>query len=158
MLAVAILSALIISLLIWYFRSSGVLSGNHKILDDQIIQAILQDDHAQLKSFISMGFPVNKILINGSSPLLIAAESGSIESTKLLLDNGAYVNFKTQSGMTALMIASKKGDIDLVRLLIKYGANVKTVSKNSWTPVKLAEKYGHSLIVEYLSSRDKYAV
>ena len=79
----------------------------------------------------------------GKSSLHLAAETGSMEVCKLLLDKNAFVNSKTKKGLTALHYAAQKGHVELVQYLIKdYHAEIESRSSEKQTPLHLAAKYG----------------
>ena len=54
---------------------------------------------------------------NAFTPLMEAADDGSIEIIKLLLAKGADINAKNEDGDTALIGASFAGNTELVALL-----------------------------------------
>ena len=55
-----------------------------------------------------------------------AAHSGSAESVRILLENGADPNVKeTANGQTALMFAAASDRIDVVKLLLARGADIE---------------------------------
>ena len=54
--------------------------------------------------------------------LVIAAQGGKSKIAKLLIDNGADVNFKTPEGATSLMKAQQNNHTDVLELLKKAGA------------------------------------
>lgn len=58
---------------------------------------------------------------------MIAAENKAIEVAKLLIANGADVDFRDMEndGATALILAIQKDDKDMVKLLIEAGANLE---------------------------------
>jgi ankyrin repeat protein len=62
----------------------------------------------------------------GSSPLFQASKYGHAEVVKLLIENGANVNYKSSGNVTALWEASWLGHADVVRLLLDKGADVNT--------------------------------
>lgn len=67
-------------------------------------------------------------------PLFRAAESGSAECVRLLVDAGASVFVRDEAGSTALAHARSA---DVVRALVAAGADVRAV--NEWTKDALAE-------------------
>lgn len=48
------------------------------------------------------------------TPLIWAVKYPYIENVKLLIDNGAFLESKTESGMTALMWAASFGYLEIV--------------------------------------------
>jgi ankyrin repeat protein len=67
---------------------------------------------------------------NGTTPLMLAAASGSAEAVKLLLDRNVDANAKESArGQTALMFAAAYNRTDAMTLLLAAGADVNAVSK-----------------------------
>ena len=62
---------------------------------------------------------------------------------KLLLENGAEANYRTNSGFTALHSASKNNNLYLAILLLKNGAEVNFPTFNDSTPLDFAVENGH---------------
>ena len=74
----------------------------------------------------------------GITPLMYAAELGSVDAMKLLLDNGAVVNLRNTNGATALMWSVTDGQ--KVRPLLERHADVNAVSKSGRTALLLAAR------------------
>jgi ankyrin repeat protein len=65
----------------------------------------------------------------GTTPLMLAAGSGSVDAVKVLLDNGADVDGKDiNQGQTALMFAAALGRAEVIKVLAAHGADLKAVS------------------------------
>ena len=61
-------------------------------------------------------------------PLLIATHHRNIKMVKLLLDNGAKVDFTTGDGYTSLMDAAFSGNLEIAKALIEHGANINATT------------------------------
>lgn len=61
--------------------------------------------------------------LSGTSPLINAVYVGSIEIVKLLLDNGADINFRDWEGKTGLIHAVISQDIKMIKFLLNCGAD-----------------------------------
>ena len=72
----------------------------------------------------------------GITPLMYAAEIGSVDAMRLLLDRGADVNAQNAFGSTALMWSVS--DAAKVRLLLDHGAQVNTAAKSGRTALIIA--------------------
>jgi len=59
----------------------------------------------------------------GFAPLMFAAQSGDIESSKALLEAGANINYATEEDGSALVIATAAGHEDLAIFLLNRGAD-----------------------------------
>ncbi|KAK8000508.1 hypothetical protein PG990_013108 [Apiospora arundinis] len=55
--------------------------------------------------------------------MILAAEAGNAEAVKILLDNGAEIDWKDDQGSSALDFAVPEGKEEVVRLLLQRGAN-----------------------------------
>lgn len=117
---------------------------------DRFYDAIRSGDVAKVRSILDGRIDVNLVeRRGGATPLIHAATVGSIETMRLILDNGANVNAKTHGGMTALM--SAVSDLAKVRLLVERGADVNTATATGRTALQLAAMGGSSgPIVRYL--------
>jgi len=72
----------------------------------------------------------------GITPLMYAAEIGSLDAMRLLIDHGADVNAQNAFGSTALMWSVS--DPARVRLLLDHGAQVNTVARSGRTALIVA--------------------
>jgi ankyrin repeat protein len=68
----------------------------------------------------------HQIDAGGSTPLLFAASSGSVECARVLLDYGADVNDQAADGNAALVLAAFAGHGGVARLLLDRGADPNT--------------------------------
>lgn len=68
-----------------------------------------------------------------STPMLAAAESGSIENVQFFLDNGAQLSETNINGETVLHIAIASGNIELVKYLVQQGVSLDTATPNGNT-------------------------
>jgi ankyrin repeat protein len=79
----------------------------------------------------------------GKSSLHLAAENGSENVCKELLEANAFVNSKTKSGWTALHFAAQKGHADLADYLVrKKAATLDATTMKKQTPLHLAATSG----------------
>ncbi|XP_067013124.2 transient receptor potential channel pyrexia [Anabrus simplex] len=88
------------------------------------------------------GADVNSIEPGGWSPLHTAADLGSTESMKLMLDSkGIKLNVKTRDkDSTPLHLAAENGYKDCVSLLLSRGANPDEQNSHGQTPLHLAAR------------------
>ncbi|TPX16523.1 uncharacterized protein E0L32_003817 [Thyridium curvatum] len=90
---------------------------------------------------------------SGSTPLIGACESGSIDVVKLLLEHGADITRRNKLGNTPLGTAASRGDVEIVRLLLDVGAERNPQLNIGWTPLLQAARGGHHQVVEVLLQR-----
>ncbi|CAK9076430.1 unnamed protein product [Durusdinium trenchii] len=85
-----------------------------------------------------------------AAPLWAAADSGSLEVVRLLLEARADMESTVQEGSTALQAASGKEHLEVVRELLQAGANKNAAALNGFTALKLASSKGYVEVVQEL--------
>ena len=85
-----------------------------------------------------------------STALLVAVESGSHESTKVLISHGANVNHCNEQGLYPLHLACTIGSQDSVASLIRAGARVDCLNKALQTPLHVASANNKHRVIKYL--------
>jgi|GEM_PF-5640838 len=91
-----------------------------------LYEAVKENDIEKVKSIIEAGnFDIN-LSQNGLIPLVIAINNQNYELIKLLLKNGADLNYKSnENPKPPLLIAMEINNIDIFKILIRAGANYK---------------------------------
>lgn len=79
-----------------------------------------------------------------------AADGGSVEVARLLIDAGSDVNARQPDGGTALHTAAHEGNRDLVDLLLARGADASLLMHERDTPADVAARQGHAELAERL--------
>jgi len=117
--------------------------------------AIMTRNSDRLRNLIDFGVDVNGDFYWSWTPLMIAVRERDMESVKLLLEAGAYVNAKRSVLRdTALHVAVFTGRIDIVQVLLDYGINVTAKDKNGMEAIGLASENSDSLeLVDLLLDR-----
>lgn len=89
--------------------------------------------------------------VGQDTPLHCAVRSDSVNTVKVLVENGALVNVTNEDGMTPLHMAVRNGNAEMVRFLIKNNAvvNVKD-EKYGRTEIHTAAIKGYYNIVKIL--------
>ena len=87
---------------------------------------------------------------HGLTALMLAAAGGDIEMAKVLMDNGAPVNARTDVGTTALMFAAGRGQVAMLRLLLDSGADASLENAHGYTALALAQVFEHDEAVAIL--------
>ncbi len=108
---------------------------------ERFYSAIRENNLAQLKALLDQKVSDQKASANvaddhGITPLMYAAEIGSVEAMRLLLDRGADVSAQNAYGSTALMWSVS--DPAKVRLLLDHGAQVNTAARTGRTALIIA--------------------
>eukprot|EP00606_Chrysophyceae_sp_TOSAG23-5_P000473 GSChrysophyteH2.ASY1.ANO1.1523.1 assembled CDS len=96
-----------------------------------------------------------------ATPLMLAAQAGHTDLTRMLLECGANIKLKDKNGWTALHhatplhLAAEKGKLETVKVLVEAGADMGAVgfNVNGNTPLHLAAQFGHTEVCKYLVSK-----
>ncbi|MGH9593864.1 MAG: ankyrin repeat domain-containing protein, partial [Bryobacteraceae bacterium] len=89
---------------------------------EKLFSAIRANDLTGLKALLDHGANPNTGDARQITPLMYAAEVGSLDAMKLLIARGADANAQNASGSTALMWSVS--DAKKVRLLLDHAADV----------------------------------
>ena len=103
---------------------------------EKFYASIRANDLAGLKGLLDQGANTNTVDNRQITPLMYAAEIGSTDAMRILIDRGADVNAQNAFGSTALMWSVS--DPVKVRLLIDHGADVNKVAKSGRTALIVA--------------------
>ena len=88
--------------------------------------------------------------MNGSTPLMIAADAGSCDAVDILLCNGACIDAVDNDGESALFRASYSGHLTVVARLINQGADLHLSAHDDATPLYIAVVQGNYDVADYL--------
>lgn len=116
--------------------------------DEGLWIAAAMGNNELVSQLLEAGADVNKINYDGFSPLMHAAYYGHLDTVKLLLEHGAYIDFHQKT--SALIIAAQNGHIELVEYLLLKGATVSCRDEDSLQAIHVASFYGHKEIVNLL--------
>src|SRR5689334_7222807 len=95
---------------------------------EKVFSAIRENNLPQLKTLLEQKDSANKADDHGITPLMYAAQAGSVDAMRLLIDRGADVNAQNAYGSTALMWSV--AEPAKVRLLLDHGAQVNTAARS----------------------------
>ncbi|MBN1598075.1 MAG: ankyrin repeat domain-containing protein [Bacteroidales bacterium] len=110
-------------------------------------------DLEAVKEKIENGAKVDKKDIAGQTPLMYAAEGGSIEVVKYLVEKGADVNAESGSKGrgTALIYAAAANRFEVVKYLLENGADINaTTPYQNETALVWSVAMGHTDVVKLL--------
>jgi ankyrin repeat protein len=103
---------------------------------DKLYSVLRNGDLAGLQKFLDQGISANARDGRQITPLMYAAEVGSVEAMRILIERGADVNAQNAFGSTALMWSG--ADAAKVRLLLDHGADVNKTAKTGRTALIIA--------------------
>jgi len=83
-------------------------------------------------------------------PLHIAAATGNVAMTEILLSHSAKIGCFDKDGLTPLHYAARAGQRDTCITLLKQNANIDSTTNDFWTPLHYATYHHHYDIVKLL--------
>lgn len=109
---------------------------------------------------------VNEIVLQGATPLFLAAEVNNLDVIKALVEAGADPLLATERGTTPLIMASGGGTdvqrerapeerataVQTAKFLMELGADVNAAGQYGWTALHAAAYQGNNDVIEYLVS------
>jgi len=101
---------------------------------------------------LDQNIPVDFRFADGSTPLIVAAETGRVNVAEFLVDSGANLNARNDHNYTALHWAAFYGHKHIVNLLLTHGADASIKDSLGSTPLLLSISKGHSSIAAELIS------
>jgi ankyrin repeat protein len=110
---------------------------------------------------------VTEIVLQGATPLFLAAEVNNLDVIKALVEAGADPLVATERGTTPLMMSAGAGTdvqrersdaeravaLDTAKFLVEHGADVNQVGQYGWTALHAATYQGIKDVIEYLVSK-----
>jgi ankyrin repeat protein len=103
---------------------------------DKLYSAIRANDLRQMKALLDEGVSPNVEGPDGITPLMAAAEAGSLDAMKMLIERHAEVNARNAYGSTALILSAT--DAKKVRLLLDHGADANIAAQSGRTALIVA--------------------
>lgn len=113
-------------------------------------EAVYKGEIKTVKALLSLGVKPDLVLVNGLTPLCIAAFEGCVSMVKLLLKVKANVHHQNSEGFTPLHIAVHNGHTEIVKLLLDRQASVYQVDIHGCTALTIASCKSNSAIVQLL--------
>ncbi|MES2309453.1 MAG: ankyrin repeat domain-containing protein [Verrucomicrobiota bacterium] len=95
---------------------------------------------------------IDKTGIEFDSPLRQAAENGSLQIVKMLLEKGGNPNIASGENYTPLIYAVKNNHMEIVKLLLEKGAD-KNHKSDEGSALEIAERNQNLEIIRLLQSK-----
>ncbi|KAM4522785.1 kinase D-interacting substrate of 220 kDa B isoform 1-T2 [Odontesthes bonariensis] len=109
-----------------------------------------EENLAALKAHLDRFKEVDGRSDNGQTPLMLAAEQGSLEIIQELLRRGANVNLDDVDCWSALICAAKEGHVDVVKELLESSAYIEHRDMGGWTALMWAAYKGRVEVTQLL--------
>lgn len=117
---------------------SAAAAGRNKSSNDPpIFKAVDENDIEKVKRMIKRGCNINKVDLNGLTPLHCAALNGSEECVKMLIQAKCRL-MPCQLRLTSLHFAAQNGNPNIINMLIDYGEIVNQSDAMGDTPLSAA--------------------
>lgn len=118
-----------------------------------ILTAAFEYNHPKIISYLcGYGFVPTEY---NDQMIFPAAERGSVEMVKMLIDAGTSNEEKNRNGENVFHIAARRGDLNIFKALQRpYEQSYPYFARNNQneTPLQIASNLGHQAIVDYLKS------
>ncbi|KAK5852509.1 hypothetical protein PBY51_006363 [Eleginops maclovinus] len=109
-----------------------------------------EENLSALKSHLDRFKEVDGRSDNGQTPLMLAAEQGSLEIVQELVRRGANVNLDDVDCWSALISAAKEGHLEVVKELLENSAYIEHRDMGGWTALMWAAYKGQVNVTELL--------
>lgn len=109
-----------------------------------------EENLAGLKAHLDRYKEVDGRSDNGQTPLMLAAEQGSLEIVQELIRRGANVNLDDVDCWSALISAAKEGHLDVVNELLENSAYIEHRDMGGWTALTWACYKGRTEVAKLL--------
>jgi ankyrin repeat protein len=120
----------------------------------ELIRAAKEGNVSLLQTLIRQGEPVDVTNVENATALMVAARQGQLQAAKVLLSNGAKVNFQSKCATyhTPLFCAVLGSHHDVARLLLEHGADRKLRDSVEKTVLDRARERQDARMVRLLES------
>src|SRR5205823_627389 len=122
---------------------------NSYSVNQMLFTAALHGNTEEVVKLVADGGNVN-YKGEGHTPLMVAVQSGHVDTVAALIGRGADVNGRDPSGRTALMIAAGAGNRGIVHYLISRHADVRAKDNDGITALALAKGQRFDGVIDML--------
>jgi ankyrin repeat protein len=104
---------------------------------------------------IDHGIGIDRTTHESETPLVIAAQSGSLVCVKLLVERGSVQVKVTNRKHVPIVSAAEAGHVDIVRYLESIGVSRYSTTSTGISAVTIAQRMGQNGVIEYFKSSPK---
>ncbi|XP_035388930.1 kinase D-interacting substrate of 220 kDa B isoform X5 [Electrophorus electricus] len=115
-----------------------------------IFSHVEEENLPALRAYLDKHREVDSRSENGQTPLMVAAEQGSLEIVQELVKRGANVNLDDVDCWTALISSAKEGHVEVVKELLANNANLEHKDMGGWTALMWAAYKGRAEVARLL--------
>lgn len=128
-------------------------------VNGQLFDAAKQGDAAKVRKLLKARADVNYTesiqkteggAVDEISPLMAATMTGSLDTVKVLVAGGAWVNYLNSMAVNSLWIAAHNGSLEIVKHLAAHGGYINNSNSEDVTPLMAAAMNGHLEVVKFL--------
>ena len=112
-----------------------------------LTMCINQKNAEMVRYFLEKGAPVNKLNVDGITPLLAAVNNNDLEMVMLMIERGADPHLFGKDQNSPLYEAIKLKNVEMTRFLLENGADSHKTGKDGKSSVDLAYEVGDPKIV-----------
>jgi hypothetical protein len=139
-----------------FVKHGADVNRTNRFNEQALMQAVWKGQREAAVWLIEHGARVNR---DGKawSALHYAAFAGHVQIARLLMQNGADVNAKTNNGSTALMMAAHEGSEKIAEMLLAAGADRAAKNDRGDDAMTWSMRYQHLTIARMISTADEFA-
>jgi len=116
-------------------------------------EAVSNGDFKNVQAFISRGIDVNDGGKDKHCALHWAAQNGSVEMCRCLVEAGAQLNLKNARGMTPTMLAVSANQRHVVEFFLRFNVDINERNDKGDTALHIAAKRGHVELLIFLTNK-----
>ncbi len=125
-----------------------------KAIDLQLMEAAKNNDLKKMEDLIKQGANVNSADDKGRTPLMYAAQAGSMQAMETLVKkHNANVNAKDTNDQTALMKSAIMGKNDGVKFLLDNKAKIDAYDRFGRTALTYSARANHTEVLKTLLNK-----
>lgn len=124
-------------------------------LNAGLLKASEEVNEKAVTELLRQGANANAEDSRGWTPLIYAAQTGSVAIVRKLIEAGANVNHRTSTkrGSTVLCFAVGGGNTNVIQAVLDRGADINGKSRDGTTPLILAANKGWLNLTEFLLAK-----